>query len=82
MRNESTISKWGNSLAVRIPLAIAKQASLGEGDCVKLALDRDGGIVLRPARRKYELSDLVARITPKNRHRETDWGRPQGEESW
>lgn len=82
MRNESRISKWGNSLAVRIPLAIAKQANLGEGDCVKLALDRDGGIVVRPARRRYELADLVARITPKNRHRPTDWGPPQGEESW
>jgi antitoxin MazE len=82
MRSESTISKWGNSLAVRIPLAIAKQASLGEGDSVTLSLERDGGIILRPARRKYELSDLVARITAKNRHRETDWGRPQGEESW
>jgi len=82
MRNETKISKWGNSLAVRIPLAIAKQASLGEGDCVKMALDRDGAIVLRPARRKYDLSDLVARITPTNRHRETDWGRPEGEESW
>jgi 7-carboxy-7-deazaguanine synthase len=32
--------------------------------------------------RRYELSELVARITPKNRHRETDWGEPQGEESW
>jgi len=82
MRNESTISKWGNSLAVRIPLAIAKQDSLGEGDCVSLTLNRDGGIVLRPTRRKYELLDLVARITPKNRHRETHWGPPQGEESW
>lgn len=82
MRNESRISKWGNSLAVRIPLAMAKQASLGEGDSVKMALDRDGAIVLRPARRTYDLSDLVARITPKNRHRETDWGRPEGEESW
>jgi len=82
MRNETTISKWGNSLAIRIPLAIAKQASLGEGDCVRMALDRDGAIVLRPTRRKYDLSDLVARITPKNRHRETDWGRPEGEESW
>jgi antitoxin MazE len=82
MRTESTISKWGNSLAVRIPLAIAKQANLGEGDSVRLALDREGRIVLRPARRKYELSELVAGITPKNRHRETDWGRPQGEESW
>ncbi len=82
MQSDSRITKWGNSLAVRIPLAIAKQASLAEGDRVKLALDREGGIVLRPARRKYELSDLVARITPKNRHRETDWGQPQGKESW
>jgi antitoxin MazE len=65
-----------------IPRAIAKQASLSEGDCVKLALDPNGGIVLRPARRKYELSDLVAQITPRNRHRETSWGRPQGNESW
>lgn len=82
MPNESTVSKWGNSLAVRIPLAIAKEASLAEGDSVTLALDRTGGIILRPKRRKYELSDLVSRITPKNRHRETDWGRPKGEESW
>jgi antitoxin MazE len=82
MRNDSRIAKWGNSLAVRIPLALAKQASLAEGDSVKLVLDREGGIVLRPARRKYELSDLVARITPKNRHRETDWGPPKGKESW
>jgi antitoxin MazE len=82
MKNESTISKWGNSLAVRIPLAIAKQASLGEGDSVLLALNRDGGIVVRPTRRKYELSDLVARITPRNRHGETDWGPRQGKESW
>ena len=76
------VSKWGNSLAVRIPLAIAKQAGLAEGDSVKLVLDRDGAIVVRPTRRKYELSDLVAKITPRNRHRETDSGRPQGEESW
>jgi antitoxin MazE len=82
MRNDSRIAKWGNSLAVRIPLAIAKQASLAEGDPVKLTLDREGRIVLRPARRWYELADLVAQITPRNRHRETDWGRPQGKESW
>jgi antitoxin MazE len=82
MRNETTISKWGNSLAVRIPLAIAKQASLSEGDSVALALDDDGCIVLRPTRRRYQLSELAAGITPRNRHRETDWGQPQGEESW
>ena len=82
MRSQATISKWGNSSAVRIPLAIANQANLGEGDSVSLALDRTGAIVLRPSRRKYELSELVRRITPKNRHKETDWGGPIGEESW
>jgi antitoxin MazE len=82
MRNETTLSKWGNSLAVRIPQAIAAQAGLAEGDCVALAVDATRGIVVRSARRKYELSELVSRITPKNRHRETDWGQPQGKESW
>lgn len=82
MDNETTVSKWGNSLAIRIPLGVARQAGLGEGDAVALALDGDGGIVLRPTRRKYSLAELVARITPRNRHRETDWGRPQGEEAW
>ena len=82
MRNETTVSKWGNSLAVRIPHAIAKQASLRQGDCVALALDSDGTIVMRSTRPKYELSELVSRITSKNRHRETDWGRPRGGESW
>jgi antitoxin MazE len=82
MKNETTVSKWGNSLAIRIPLAIAKQASISEGDSLALLPDPNGGIVLRPARRKYELTELVSRITRKNRHRETDWGAKQGEESW
>jgi antitoxin MazE len=82
MRTATTVSKWGNSLAVRIPRAIAKEARLKEGDNLALDFDRDGSIVLRPVRRKYELSELVSRITPKNRHRETDWGQPKGEESW
>jgi antitoxin MazE len=82
MRNETTVSKWGNSLAVRIPQAIAKEARLNEGDCLAMNLDRDGAIVLRSARRRYELSELVSRITPRNRHGETDWGKPRGKESW
>jgi len=49
-----------------------------------LALDfaRDGCIILRPTHRKYELAELVSRITSRNRHRETDWGPAQDRESW
>jgi len=82
MQNETTVSKWGNSLAVRIPRGIAKQARISEGDCFALDLQRDGSIVLRSTRRRYELSELVSRITPRNRHGETGWGPPAGEESW
>jgi antitoxin component of MazEF toxin-antitoxin module len=69
-------------LAVRIPYGIAKQARISEGDCLALNLERDGTIVLRSTRRRYDLSELVSRITSRNRHRETDWGPPSGEESW
>jgi antitoxin MazE len=82
MSHKATLSKWGNSLAVRIPLAIARQASLDEGDSVQLGLAPDGSIVLRPARKRYELTDHVAGITAGNRHDEVDWGAAQGKESW
>ncbi|HXM46148.1 MAG TPA: AbrB/MazE/SpoVT family DNA-binding domain-containing protein [Bryobacteraceae bacterium] len=82
MTNDTKVSKWGNSLAVRIPLALAKEARLAEGDRLTLDLATDGAILLRPARRKYELRQLVSRITAKNRHSETDWGPPAGQESW
>jgi antitoxin component of MazEF toxin-antitoxin module len=44
-RGEYILSRY--SLAVRIPQAIAKEARLNEGDCLALALDFDGSIVLR-----------------------------------
>jgi antitoxin MazE len=78
LQSETTVSKWGNSLAVRIPRPIAKQARLNEGDCLALALGRDGSIILRASRRRHELSELVSKITRKNRHPETDGGQTQG----
>jgi antitoxin MazE len=61
---------------------MAEQARIREGDSIALALERDGSIVLRSQRRRYQLSELVSRITPRNRHGETGWGPPQGKESW
>ena len=43
--------------------------------------DKPNCIVLRSSRRRYELDELVSAITPKNRHRETNWGKPVGRES-
>jgi antitoxin MazE len=75
MPNKTQVSKWGNSLAVRIPKAIVKKARLADGDRLSLDLAGDGSIVLRHRRRKYSLDELVAKITPTNRHGEIDWGK-------
>ena len=82
MPNSTQIAKWGNSLAVRIPQALVKEARLAEGDLLSVNLRRDGSIVLRSKRRKYSLDELLAGITAKNRHKETDWGPTRGKERW
>jgi antitoxin MazE len=75
------IGKWGNSLAVRIPGTYAKDLNLKEGMDLDMSLIR-GVIVLRPGCRAYDLDELVAEITPENRHDETEWGEAVGRESW
>ncbi len=79
---KTQLAKWGNSLAVRIPKSVVGTAQLRQGDEVTLALGKDGEIVMRPARRKYRLEELVSKITAKNRHDETDWGPRIGKEAW
>lgn len=78
---ETQVGRWGNSLAVRIPQAFARELRVEEGGMVELTL-ADGTLVVTPARRGYDLDRLVAAITPENRHGETDWGEPEGVEVW
>lgn len=75
----ATIQKWGNSLALRLPRAVAQQIGVADGDAVELKVD-DNALVVRPARKRYRLSALLRGITPDNVHAETDWGRPVGKE--
>jgi antitoxin MazE len=76
------VAKWGNSLAVRIPKVVAEDAQLREGEPVTVTIPIEGGLLIKPSRRKYQLKQLVAQITAKNRHEETDWGKPKGKELW
>jgi len=76
------LAKWGNSLALRIPKSVAESAGLRKGDPVNLRVSEEGEVLVSAARRKYKLATLVSRITAKNRHDETDWGKPVGREIW
>lgn len=76
------MAKWGNRLAVRIPKAVAEDAQLREGEAVTVSVTGEGSVVIKRGRRKYRLSQLVSRMSTKNRHDETNWGEPQGKEIW
>jgi antitoxin MazE len=78
---KSRISKWGNSLALRIPKALSSELELEDGAEVELYV-QDGSIIIKPVSSIYALDDLVRGITPENRHTETDWGAPKGSEVW
>ncbi len=73
------VQKWGNSLAVRIPKPLALEVGFTSHSEVELSI-RDGGVVVLPARPEYTLEELVKRITPRNRHKETNFGPPVGRE--
>ena len=79
---QGTIAKWGNSLGVRLPRHIAESAKLAEGESVNFSVE-DGALVIRPTRKKFKLSDLLANYErPDAKSDEVDWGKPQGDEAW
>ena len=43
------VSKWGNSLAMRIPSEIVRRFGLRDGDSVDAQLTVDGALTIRPA---------------------------------
>ncbi len=76
------VQKWDNSLAIRLPKAFVADLGIGHGTMVDLAVE-DGALILRPAPiPKYELKDLLAKVSDDNLHPVTDWGQPVGREEW
>ena len=79
MRAESSISRWGTGLAVRIPDAIAQQWGVQEGSEIEI-IPQGERIML--CKKPYDLDDMLARVTPDNLHAEQYFGTPRGREVW
>ena len=75
----ATIQKWGNSLALRIPLPLAKQINVQEGDSVALKVSA-AGLTVKPLPKRPSLDDMLAQVTPENLHPTTKWGLDVGRE--
>lgn len=65
----TTISKWGNSVGIRIPLSALKSAGFLLGDKVNAEVQGNPTIILRAVERprsKMDINALIAKITPES----------------
>ena len=78
----TSIQKWGNSLAVRIPKVVADEIGFAEDTPVELNFSN--GIVTIAPRIVVlpTLDEMLDQVTPESIHPETDWGLPVGKEIW
>jgi antitoxin MazE len=71
------VARWGNSLGLRIPKAIALRTGLREG--VRVDVEAEGDrIIISPARPRYVLADLLKGMTPEAMRQAFDWGPDKG----
>ena len=77
---KTTVKKWGNSAAVRIPASVVQAVRLHLDDVVDVR-EEDGRIVIEPAGQvAYGLDELLKGITSKNLHKQVDFGPATGKE--
>ncbi|MCL2523302.1 MAG: AbrB/MazE/SpoVT family DNA-binding domain-containing protein [Betaproteobacteria bacterium] len=78
------IQKWGNSAAVRLPSAMLAQLGAKVGDTFEVEVAAESA-VLRVARPRYKLADLLAQCDQNAPPPNLEWwdnAKPVGEEVW
>ena len=73
------ITKWGNSLGLRLPQALASQIGIAAGQKVEVIAEGNR-LVVQPAAPVYRLEDLLAGMTPEAVGEAFDWGPDVGRE--
>ena len=79
---ELTVGKWGNSLAIRLPVAMRDDLGISENSKVNLSKTADGWTIkpITPLPRCVP-ADLVAKISPDNLP-DVPEDEPVGKEVW
>ena len=76
----SKVSRWGNSPAIRIPKPLLIAAGFSSTQNVTITAT-ECKLVVEPIQSpRFDLDELVSRITPANRHQEIDFGASAGRE--
>nr|WP_295974138.1 AbrB/MazE/SpoVT family DNA-binding domain-containing protein [uncultured Bacillus sp.] len=77
MTTATTVQKWGNSLAIRIPKDVADRIKICQGSEMEMkVVEKDGTITLIPKKqqKKYSLEELLSQCKANNQHDEIDFG--------
>lgn len=79
---QTQVKKWGNSLALRIPKALAEQLEIERNTAVDMQIVGGQLIIIPLPEEELTLNDLLAGITKDNLHHEVDTGTAVGNEVW
>ncbi len=79
---ETTIQKWGNSLAVRLPKGVVAKLAFQEGSRVEVHEGAAGILISQAPQARRSLKTLVRMIRPTQLHDEIAWGDAHGNEVW
>lgn len=71
MATKVQITKWGNSLGLRVPRDLAARVGFTEGTRVDVEARGDRLLVTKSSRR-FTLDELLAKMTPEREHRAVD----------
>lgn len=78
---KTSVKKWGNSMAVRIPALMAKDLQIRDGSILEVLVD-SGNIILKPEKRnRVNLKKMLLKVNSSNIHGEVNAGKSMGRES-
>jgi len=75
----TTVQKWGNSQAVRLPKAILEMAKIRENDKVEIKV-QDGNLIIIPVKKHKTLEERIAEYKGNYSCSEWDTGKIVGKE--
>ena len=77
----TSIQKWGNSSAVRIPKDVLERGRFKESDQVEIVVDKPGVLLIKKSKRRYaNLDELFVGYKGDYKCVEADTGDPVGRE--
>ena len=61
--SRQALRRWGNSLGIRLPASIAREAQLQVDQAVELSVV-EGGVMIRPVQHRLSLAERLAAYEP------------------